>query len=309
MLEDGMLGRASVLGMAVGMIATTSLTGSGPTANPGPHVLSGSKITLVFADPGTGFTAITGDRLDSLVWTGSSGTQSANLAAHGGPLVCGDPIEFFGQAYGEPEGTRPGLIGAGAISSWAPKSDTSAKSATTGTTCTGPLDAKTVTKYTVYTTSDRENVVRITRKFKFSSATPIFNGHGLRPYVPRLPLAIYHTVLWPNADGTALLTVDAGSCPGDCEMSDWNERWFASDDGAGSGMVLIRDSKSTAPALLTINNNSFSGSNLTSVVIIQPPNGWRAQVIETEYLCFYDPTTWPVSDRAQLKLPAGCKAS
>ena len=64
-----------------------------------------------------------------------------------------------------------------------------------------------------------------------------------------------------------------------------------------------------APALLTINNGSFSASNLTSVVLIQPPNGWKAEVIETEYLCFYDPTTWPAASRAQLKLPLGCKAS
>ena len=152
-------------------------------------------------------------------------------------------------------------------------------------------------------------MVRVERRFKFSSNTPIFSGRGLRPYVPRLPLAVYHTVLWPNAAGTALLTADAGSCPDDCETVDWNERWFADDNGAGSGMLLIRDLKSTAPALLTINTHRFSASNLTSVVLIQPPNGWKAEVIETEYLCFYDRTTWPAADRAQLKLPSGCKAS
>jgi hypothetical protein len=304
-----MLGRASLLGMAVGMVATTSLTGSGPASNPGPHVLTGAKITLVFANPGTGFTATTGDRLDSLVWIDSSGKLSGNLAAHGGPLVCGDPIEFFGQAYGEPEGTLPGLIGAGAISKWMPKSDTSAKTSTTGTTCNGLLEARTVTKYTVYKTADRENLVRVTRRFKFSSSTPTFNGHGLRPYVPRLPLVIYPTVLWPNAASTALLTADASSCPADCEMVDWNERWFADDNGTGTGMMVIRDSKSKAPALLTINNDSFSGSNLSSVVLIQPPKGWKAELIETEFLCFYDPKTWPPADRAQLKLPSGCKVS
>jgi hypothetical protein len=303
-----MLGRASVLGVAVGMVATTSFTGSGPESSPGPHVLTGSKITLVFANPGSGFTPTTGDRLDSLVWIDSSGKLSGNLATHGGPVVCGDPMEFFGQAYGEPEGTLPGMIGAGALSRWMPKSDTSAKSSTSGTTCTGQLEAKTVTKYTVYKTADRENMVRVTRRFKFSGSTPVFNGHGLRPYVPRLPLAVYHTVLWPNATGTALLKADAGSCPDDCEKADWNGRWFADDNGAGSGLVVIRDSKSTAPALLTINHHSFSASNLTSVVLIQPPNGWKTEVIETQYLCFYDPTTWPAADRAQLKLPAGCKA-
>ena len=304
-----MLGRASVLGMALGMIATTSLTGSGPSSNPGPHVLIGTKITLVFANPDTGFTATTGDRLDSLRWIDSAGISTGNLAVQGGPVVCGDPIEFFGQAYGEPEGTLPGMVGAGAMSTWMPKSDLSAKTSTTGTTCTGLLAARTVTKYTVYTTPDRENVFRVTRRFKFSGSTPVFNGHGLRPYVPRLPLARYPTVLWPNAAGTALLTGDAGSCADDCETTDWNERWFADDDGAGSGVLVMRDSKSTAPALLAIRHDSLSGSNLTSVVLIQPRNGWKSEVVETEYLCFYDPTSWPPADRARLKPPAGCKTS
>lgn len=304
-----MLGRASVLGMAVGMVATASLTDSGPSSNPGPHILTGSRITLVFANPGTGYSATTADRLDTLVWIDSAGKPSGNLAAHGGPVVCGDPMEFFGQAYGAPEGSLAGMIGAGALSTWMPKSDMSGKASTTGTTCTGKLEARTVTKYTVYTAADRENLVRVTRRFKFTSSTPLFDGHGLRPYVPKLPLAVYHTVIWPNAAGTALLTADAGSCAGDCEKADWNERWFADDNGAGSGMLVIRDSRSTTPASLTITHNPLSGSNLTSVVLIQPTNGWKSEVIETEYLCFYDSRTWPAADRAQMKLPAGCKAS
>jgi hypothetical protein len=71
--------------------------------------------------------------------------------------------------------------------------------------------------------------------------------------------------------------------------------------------AMFHITRDTTP--LTVNNDSFSGSTLTSVVLIQPPNGWKTKVIETEYLCFYDSTTWAAADRAQLKLPAGCKAS
>jgi hypothetical protein len=288
------------------MVATAALT---PTSKPGPHVLTGSKITLVFANPGTGFSGTTSDRLDTLVWIDSAGRPSGNLAAHGGPVVCGDPIQFFGQSYGAPEGALPGMIAAGAFSTWTTKSDTAAKTSTEGKTCAGQLDGKTVTKYRVYTTSDRENAIRVTRRFDFSGGTPVFNGRGLRPYVPRLPLEAYPTVLWPNATGSALLTKDAGGCAADCEVTDWNGRWFADDNGAGSGMVVIRDSRSTGPALLAIHNDSLSASNLTAVLLIQPPNGWKAPLTETQYLCFYDSKTWPAADRARLKLPAGCRIS
>ena len=71
------------------------------------------------------------------------------------------------------------------------------------------------------------------------------------------------------------------SCPADCEQTDWNGRWFADDDGSGSGMVVIRSSLSTAPALLTINNDSFSASNLSSVVLIQPVTGWTPSRLRT----------------------------
>lgn len=299
----------SVVGVGVLLVATAALAGGSSPATDGPHTLAGSKITLVFADPGTGFTATTSDRLDSITWIDSTGTPINIVPQHGGPVVCGDPIEFFGQSYGEPEGTSPTLVVAGNTSAWTSPSATTGKAKTTGSNCQGRLDAKVVTKYTVYTSPDRENAVRIVRKFKFDSSTPVFSGHGFRPYVPRLDQGIYHTVLWPNAANTQLLFADSGNCAGDCEVTDWNQRWYADDSLTGSGMLVIRSPKSTHPALLTINWDSYSFSNLSSVVLIQPQGGWKAPVKEIEYLCFYDLQTWPVADRVQLKLPAGCKAT
>lgn len=299
---------ASVLGIAVLLSATAALAGGdGPAVN-GPHTLTGSKLTLVFADPASGFSATTGDRVDSITWIDSTGTPINIVPKKGGGPVCGDPLEFFGQAYGEPEGTTPSLVVSGSTSTWS-GSGTTGKSKTSGSNCQGALDAKVVTKYTVYSTPDRENEVRIVRKFKFNASTPMFSGHGFRPYVPRLDVSGYDTVLWPNAANSALLSAVAVSCGGDCEVTDWNQRWFADDNGSGSGMLVIRSPKSTAPALLTINWDLFSFSNLSSVVLIQPPGGWKAPVKEIEYLCFYDPTTWPAADRAALKLPKSCKAT
>jgi len=302
-------GGISALGVAVMLAASATMAGgAGQKPTPGPHVLTSKKLALVFADPATGFTDSTGDRLDSLVWIDSDGNPTGNLAKHGGPSVCGDPLEFFGQAYGEPEGALPGVIGAGSTCQQT-RCPTSGTSKTSGMTCVGPADAPATTKYTVSNSPSKENMVLIKRKFMFNRATPIFNGHGLRPYVPRLDQSVFHTVIWPNAANTTLLSADSGSCPGDCEVTDWNQRWFADDSagGNGSGMLVIRTRNSKSTALLTINNDSFSGSNLSSVMLIQPNGGWRKPVTETEALCFYDTTTWPVADRAALKLPASCK--
>ena len=47
----------------------------------------------------------------------------------------------------------------------------------------------------------------------------------------------------------------------------------------------------------------------TRIGLPQPAGGWKANITETEFLCFYDTTTWPLSHRQAGKavtLPAGC---
>jgi hypothetical protein len=41
-------------------------------------------------------------------------------------------------------------------------------------------------------------------------------------------------------------------------------------------------------------------------VLLQPVGGWKARVAETEYLCFYDASSWPAAARAAGKMPKGC---
>jgi hypothetical protein len=277
-------------------------------------VLTGGSLTLDFADPSIGGNSTTLDRLDSLTWSGGSGALAGqNLVANAGPGGCAsDPVEFFGQSYGEPEQTTPGIVIAGAMATLSNQTATSMTSTTTGfLACScgsnSAADAASVTTYNVFPAGDPNvNEVRVSRTIEFNSSTPVFSGHGVRGYVARLPIGTYGTVLIPNAAGTAINTMQAINCSNDCEVTDWNGKWFADDNGSGTGMVVFRDVSSTSPALLAVNNDGLSASNLTSIILIQPTGGWKAPVTETEWLCFYDPTTWTAADQLAGRLPAGC---
>lgn len=287
-------------------------TGASATAQ--GIVLTGGSLTLDFADPTIGGNSTTLDRLDSLTWSGGSGALAGqNLVANAGPGGCAsDPVEFFGQSYGEPEGNPPSIVGAGANATLSNQTATSMTSTTNGIyTCScgssSAADAAAVTVYNVFPAGDPNvNEVRVSRTIEFNSNTPVFSGHGVRGYVARLPIGTYGTVLIPNAAGTAINTMQAGPCSNDCEVTDWNGKWFADDDGSGSGMVVFRDASSTNPALLALNYDVDSASNLTSIILLQPAAGWKAPVTETEWLCFYDPTTWTAADQLAGRLPAGC---
>jgi hypothetical protein len=118
------------------------------------------------------------------------------------------------------------------------------------------------------------------------------------------------TVLYPNQAGTAVASVDAGSCGGDCFVAvgaSWNGKWFADvNPTSGLAMIVLRDPSITSPVDLTVNNDASSASNLASFVLLQPTDGWKAPVTEVEYLCFADFTSWPQAQRDAAVLPAGC---
>ena len=264
--------------------------------------LPGSKLAIGFAptDP---------ERVVNLQWTDSAGVVSANLAAAGGGQTCQDPSEFFGQSYGAPESTSPGIVVAGHQASV-----TTCSEATTITSalkdCSGASQVPVTTTYLLYNDA-RANQVRIARSFGFDSTTPLFNSVGLRPYVPRLPLGSFSTVIYPNAANSAVTKVSAASCGGDCFISagdSWNGHWFAdvSSSAAGYAMIVLRDPSMTAPVQMTINNDASSGSNLASFVLVQPSGGFKQPLTEVEYLCFADLTSWPQAQRDAAQLPAGC---
>jgi hypothetical protein len=288
------------------LIVATALVAAAQFANAAGHVLANSRLSVTFGDTNV-YAFPDADRVDAITWIDSSGTSRSNYVASGGPSHCGDPQEFFGQSYGEPEGTLPLMVFGGIASTW---TGTGALKGSAATSLTGYCDtapsAKTKTTYKLSTSAGQASEMQITRSFLFNASTPVFTAHGLRAYVARVPLGAYPTVLAPNAAGTTVNTYNSGGCGGDCEITDWNQRWFADDDGAGNGVMVIRSASSTLPAILAINNDASSGSNLTSVVLLQPAAGWKTKVSETEYLCFYDTKSWPASARNAGKMPKGC---
>jgi hypothetical protein len=165
------------------------------------------------------------------------------------------------------------------------------------------------TAWTLFT-GTQASEAKISRTLGFDKTTPVFNDVGVRPYVPRLHIGDFIDVIYPNGAGTAVTTANAGGCGGDCLIAKgdtWNGKWFADVDPAnGYAMIVRRDPAMRSPVDMTINNDSLSGSNLSSFVLLQPANGWNKPVTEVEYLCFEDLHSWPQGKRNNAKLPAGC---
>jgi hypothetical protein len=261
------------------------------------HSLSNAALAIGFATSST-YTSTDADRVDSITWQGSHGAVS-NFVANGGPQHCNDPQEYFGQAYGDGGSARPYAVVGGTVSKWTGTGSLAgATQVTSLTSCDVTLDAFTHTSYRLSTKTGLVKTLKITRTFNFK--TPL-NSDGLRAYVPRLPLSLYPVVLAPDANGV-VQTYNAGGCG----LTNWNGTWFADDDGNGNGIVMLRSPTKNRPALVVIDNDSFSGSNNTSVALQPPQGGWTGTYTEVEYMCFYDATTWPAAQRNLGKLPKGC---
>jgi len=90
----------------------------------------------------------------------------------------------------------------------------------------------------------------------------------------------------------------------------WAGGWFADNSSTtNSGVLVLRATTDKPGAELELDVDGFSASNNTSIVTPQPAGGWKANITETQFLCFYDTTTWPLSHRQAGKavtLPAGC---
>jgi hypothetical protein len=284
------------------------LAGS-PAVADGGHTLQNARLTILFGSTANGYGTNDADRVDAISWVNSSGTAITNYVTSGGPLHCGDPQEFFGEAYGDYGTTgdtgvpTPNAVVPGVTSTWV---GTGALKGTTkiGTFvgCDGPLDARTKTQYTLFTQPGLVNSLKIVRSLTFARHPSAGN---IRAYVPRLPLGVYPVVYAPDASGV-VQTYNANNCPLNCTETNWNGVWMADDDGQGNGMVVVRDPATNPPAQLTIDYDGYSNSNNSAVTLVMPTAGWSGTVVETEFLCFYDATSWPAHQRAKGKLPVGC---
>jgi len=279
------------------IFACTVLVSAAPAFG---NELTNGRITAELATGGSK----TMDRMDSITWINSDGVLSGNYVANGGPPDCGDPQEFFGEAYSDSDSFLLLMVVAGASAKWDQVNETSGTSKTTGKDTCFILAGKTTTAYTLDATDTKVSEMTIKRTFNFTADANL----NERAYTARLPDATYSTVLYPDSSGVvqSVNLFDCGALPA-CEISDWNGIWFADDDGNGNGMVMIRDKASTWPAVLGIDYDSFSNSNVTSMVLMRPSDGWTGKkVTETEHMCFYDAKSWPVRKRNAGKLPVGC---
>jgi hypothetical protein len=244
----------------------------------------------------------------NLQWLDSANTLIPNVAAFGGSSTCGDPPEFFGEAYGAPEGKTPNVVVAGSRSH-ATGCGLDINITNLGVKdCSNADQTLTTTAYHFYE-GTKVNQLRVTRTIGFGAASPSVNDGDLRVWQPRVGLSTWGNVIYPNAAGTAVTPVAAASCPGDCPIATgatWNGQWFADLTADGHAIIVRRDPAMTAPVSLTVNYDSYSNANLASFVAVKPEAGWAAPITEVEYLCFADLTSWPQTDRDAAVLPAWC---
>jgi hypothetical protein len=263
--------------------------------------LTNGRITVDF---NTDKSSKTMDRVDSITWIDSDGVQSGNFVSAGGPTDCGDPQEYFGQSYGDNDGTNLFMVVAGANARWKSSSASSGTSKTTGKDSCFTLSGKTTTAYSLSAAPKQVSEMTIKRTFAFASDA----SFNLRAYVPRISDGVYLTEYYQDSAGV-VQTANLANCPAlpTCEISDWNGAWVADDDGHGNGIVLIRDKASAWPAEIGIDYDNFSAANATSIVLMRPSDGWSGKkVTEVEHLCFYDAKSWPARKRNAGKLPTGC---
>jgi hypothetical protein len=172
----------------------------------------------------------------------------------------------------------------------------------TAVVCDNTLDGGTATSYTLAKSAAHINQMTVLRTFTFPKVS---NTSDLRVYVPRLPLAQYAAVQWPGTTG-AIQTEDANNCEDTCVETNWNGTWFAEATSAGQGLMVIRNPAKGMPAVLAVDNDTFSSSNNSAVALVPPSGGWSGKYVEKENLCFFDATTWPAARQKAGKLPVGC---
>jgi hypothetical protein len=232
-------------------------------------------------------------------WNGSP-----NLTNSAGP-TCSGNLEYFGNSWvSEDEGTPSfffgSLVGWGTTGTWNTPTNKKVNVNSISSGCFGSANVPVTTKYQFWDAGVLANRIEVQRQFSFGF-TPY--THNIRPYIPRLyPQDEFTQVLHPNSTGSTLLTETTDGCDFGCIVSDWNGRWFAiHNPTTGLGMI-VRRRPSPISAALWIDKDEASFTNSSSVLLLQPPRGFRRTVRETEFLCFYDSSLWTPSTT----LPRGC---
>lgn len=283
--------------------------------------------TVTAARLSMAFSTVGPDVVRSVQWTNSANLQGTNLVENSGPGSCAsksleDPANFWGESYGAGgQGDDPKLVFDGSSGTWTtPASNQVQTSTEYPTSCsTYKAAVPVLTTYTYYDEAPAANEIMVQRTWRFDLAMnpPLLGSTALRAYVPQLPLAKYGQVLYPS--GGILQAIEASQCSATACLKSFSDGWFAINDATvgdqnlGAGVVVLRDASDTASAQLAIQGLKKTGpahpepvSNATSMALQIPGGTLTGALSETEYLCFYDATSWPLRQREALQLPAGC---
>ncbi len=221
--------------------------------------------------------------------------------------ACGSATEFWGESYGNADSHGPTPVVVCNKGSWEALSARTVEANSTAP-CSGDNPVVPVrSRYTFFDTGPASNSVRIERRWSFAPTQTSANpAQGMRAFVPRLYYPIYNQEIYPKADHT-LITEGVQDTT---QRTDWDKTWIAINAlSTNAGILLLRDPSDTSPANLVIDYDGSSGSNNSGITLDRPlPDGWRSSLRETEFLCFYDATTWPVAERTATRLPDGCAA-
>jgi hypothetical protein len=210
-------------------------------------------------------------------------------------------LEYWGDSWGTGEGSDfVALVGWGTTGTWSSSTMNKVGIASSASGCFGTSGIPVQTSYRFWDKGAAANRILVQRKIAFGS-TPF--TYDFRPYIPRLyPRDSYSQVLHPNAAGSAVVTETSADCEHGCAVGDWNGSWFALHDPASGQGVIVRHAASAYPVALWVDQDADSFTTSSSVLVLQPAGGFTGNVAETEFLCFYDGSSWTPS----LVLPAGC---
>jgi hypothetical protein len=290
------------LTLVVAFVVMPSASMAAITMTEGANTVATSKFALNF-DDGAGNV----ERLTGVQWRDSNGTLGGDIANEGGGAgaPCTGATEFWGESYATTDFAPPGPVVAGTTGTWVASGTRTVEiNSSAPTVCSGaPSVIPIETRYTFFDSGSAANMIRFERRFSFPAVTDPYGAINLRTFVPRLPNAAYGQVIYPNNLGTLTTTGTSGPAL----STDWNGTWVALNNGTtNAGMVILRDPGNTEPARIVFDNDGSSASNNSGISLNKPVGGWQMPVTETEYMCFYDATSWPVIDRSPTVLPPGC---
>ncbi|GAB4479722.1 MAG: hypothetical protein Kow00124_25700 [Anaerolineae bacterium] len=285
--------RKRVLAAGLALAASLLLTGAvlAATIDSTNRTVSTSTLFIDFSDTNP-------EEISFISWNGS-----ANLTATG-VTHCGDPLEYFGNSWAAPDSAAfVSLVGWGQLGTWSsPNSKTVQidSSSASASGCYGSLDIPVETRYRFWDRGPTANRIRVHRTFDFRMTAL---ARDFRPYIPRLyPLDGFTEVYHPDASGTTLVTETPALCPFGCQVSDWDDTWFAVHNPTTGVGLIVRHAPSPYDVDLWVDEDGASYTNATGVLLLQPAGGFTDRVTDVQFLCFYDSTIWTPS----LTLPPGC---